>query len=167
MICVMLLSAALAADDAAPSDKVKERLGDEILAILKDATRVEAFRIEPRAAKGDEKQIAGHPIKVTAPEQKEAFAKKLAAALTDEKSLFGEQARCFLPGVAFRIWKEQESVDVLVCFGCSNLRLIARNAKATAVKEARGAFGKDNGVLLGLAREAFPDDKELKEIKEK
>jgi hypothetical protein len=156
-----------AADDAGPTDKVKERLGPEILAVLQGATRVEAFRIEARAAKPDEKEIGGHPIKATGAEPKREFAQKLAAVLTDEKTLFGQQARCFLPGVAFRLWKDKESVDVLVCFGCKNLRLIARDADGKAVKQASGAFGPDLAPLLALAREAFPDDKELKEVKEK
>jgi hypothetical protein len=159
--------AARAADDPAPTDKVKEHLGAPILAALKGATKVEAFRIEPRAAKDGEKDIGGFPIKATGAEQKEPFAKKIAAVLTDEKTLFGQQARCFLPGVAFRLSNGDGSLDVLICFGCKNLKLIARDAKGAIVKQASGAFGPDIAPLLALAREAFPDDKDLKEIKEK
>jgi hypothetical protein len=164
-----LAGPALRADEG-PTDKVKERLGPEILKILKGVDKAEAFRIEARAAKPDEKEtIGGHPIKATASAAlKEEFIKKLTAALTDEKTLFGQQARCFLPGVAFRLTsKDKETVEVLVCFGCKNLTLIARDDKGKVVKEAKGAFGPEIKPLLDLVLVAFPDDKELKELKEK
>jgi hypothetical protein len=165
VLAVLLMLQGVRADEG-PTEKVKKHLGDELVKLLQGATRVEAFRIAPAAAKPGEAKIADYPIKATAKEPKEGFAKRLAAALLDEKALFGTQKRCFLPGVAFRLWKDKESVEVIVCFGCQNLRLIARDADGKEVKRVSGAFGPGD-ALLKLAREAFPDDKELQEIKEK
>ncbi len=157
----------LRADDPSkPTEKVNKHLGDYTIAILQSATKVEVFRVEPnKAEKPEDKQIGGYPIKATGTEQKKAFAAKLAAVLVDEKTLFGQQARCFTPGVAFRLWKDKESVDVIICFACENLRLIARDADGKEIKNTSGAFGPDIQPLLKLAKEAFPDDKEIQGIK--
>jgi len=153
--------------DEVPTEKVKKHLGDDVVKILQGATKVEAYRIEPAPAKPDEKQIGGFKIKATGKEPKAEFAKKLGSTLLDEKSLFGTQARCFLPGVAFRVWKGEESVDVIICFGCSNLRMVAHDAKGKEIKKVSGAFGPDDANLRKLAREAFPDDKDLEPTKDK
>jgi hypothetical protein len=68
--------------------------------------------------------------------------------------------------VAFRLWKDKESVDVIVCFGCSNLRVIARDADGKELAKASGGFGPDKSDLLKLTKEAFPDDKEIQGIGE-
>jgi hypothetical protein len=160
--------ALVGADDSTkPSEKVKERLGDKTIAILRGATKVDVFRISPNMAKKDEeKQIGGYPITATGAEQKKEFAAKLAAVLLEEKTYFGQQARCFNPGVAFRLWKDKESVDVVICFACTDLRLVSRDADGKEIKSTSGAFGPDIQPLLKLAKEAFPDDKEIQGIKE-
>jgi hypothetical protein len=152
-----------------PSAKVKERLGDKTIEALNGATRVEVFRIEDskRAKAGDKNQIAGHRILATGKEQGAPFASQLAAMLQTDQALLGSQARCFLPGVAFRAWKDTESVEVLVCFTCKNLQVILRDAKGAEVKKSSGGFGPTYGPLLPLVKTAFPDDKEIQSIKDK
>jgi hypothetical protein len=167
-LTLMLVLPGSRAADEGPSEKVKKHLGDQLVKLLQAPTKVETYRIEPAGpVKANEAQIGGYRIKSTGKEQKEEFAKKLAVVLLDEKTLFGESKRCFLPGVAFRMWKGEESVDVIICFNCSNLRMIARDAKGKVIKEAIGAFGPQSAALVKLAREAFPDDKDLEKLEEK
>jgi hypothetical protein len=68
------------------------------------------------------------------------FAAKLAAAVQEEQSLFSVQARCFLPGVGFRLWRGKESVDVIVCYLCTGLRLVAPDAEGKVLGRAGGGF---------------------------
>jgi hypothetical protein len=161
-LAVGVLAAAAADEPAAPSDKVKERLGDKAVGLLQGATRVEVFRVAPEEAKPGEKSVGGYRVAATGAEQKKEFAGRLTAVLLKDETYFGTQSRCFLPGVAFRLWDEdKQSVDVVICFGCSNLRVIARDADGKEVKTAAGGFGPDKGALLKLAKEAFPDDRDI------
>jgi hypothetical protein len=154
-------------DKTKVSDKLKKQLGNEALSVLDGATRVQAFRIKPRKEQGAKEQIAGYPITATGKEQGKDFAAELTSVLKDDKTWFGMGARCFIPGVAFRVWKDKESVDVIICFNCSNFHLIARDAAGKEVHKTGGAFGPNNVPLLKVAKKAFPDDKEIQGIPEK
>src|SRR5579862_9176537 len=120
-----------AADEPEVSAKLKERLGEPTLTILKNVNRVEVFRIKPlKPDKPNDNNIAGYTILTTGKEQKMEFAAKFAGVLLLDKTYFGDQERCFLPGIAYRLWTDKkESVDVLLGIGCSNLRLVSRDAE--------------------------------------
>jgi hypothetical protein len=171
-LAICLLAAAEGAENA-PSKKVKERLGDNTVAILQGATRVEVFRIDPDNSAKGAKRIGGYAITATEKEQGQEFTGKLADALLDDATYFGDQAKCFEPGVAFRLWKEKESVEVVICFHCANLKLTTNGAKGDAINDGghpkSGAFGGDKGSygrLAKLAKEAFPDDKDIQTLKD-
>jgi hypothetical protein len=94
--------------------------------------------------------------------------------LLENATYFGDQAKCFEPGVAFRLWKEKESVEVIICFHCANLKLTAKGGKADANDDdgipKSGGFGGAEGSygrLAKLAKEAFPDDKHIQALKDK
>jgi hypothetical protein len=168
-VAVSVGGVARAADEPVEvSAKVKERLGDPTVAILKNASRVEVFRIQSkRPDKAAEKNVAGYTIVSAGTELKKEFAGKLSAVLLADKSYFGEQSRCFLPGIGLRLWTEmRESVDVVFCLTCTNLRLVSRDADGKEIKSATGAFGPELQPLLKLIKEAFPDDKEIQGITE-
>ena len=139
-----------------------ETLGERMTTILKGATRVEAFRVDPKRSKKPQgKHVDGLTVLSTAKEQGTQFAKRLSELLQDEKSLLSEQARCFFPGVAFRLWKEKESVDVVVCYQCTGLRLIARDGAGGELHRTGGGFKANYDAWVKLAKEAFPDDKQI------
>jgi hypothetical protein len=175
-LCGLMLLAALAREglaqkaDVPPkvSARVKKHLGEKTIEILNGSTRVEVFRVAPaRNAKADDKQVGGHRITATGKERDQKFAARLAVVLQRDDTLFGTQARCFVPGVAFRLWQDKEGVEVLICFTCENLRIIARDDRGKEIKNVSGAFGPDRAPLLKLVKEAFPDDKEIQAIREK
>ena len=144
-------------------------LPEEARKIISGATRVECFRIDPRIAeKGgqerDAKFIDGYPITSTGKERGRDFAEKLAAALTDEKS-YGGPARCFFPGVGFRAWNGEESVDVIICYLCSNFYVVACDADGKAVARSELAGFQGNWTaFVELAKSAFPDDAAIQEL---
>src|SRR5262245_38104565 len=90
-----------------PSTKVREFLGDDAVAILEHADRVECFRVEASAGKHDPvplatKQVSGYPVTATGVTQGGAFATRLARILYDEATYdFRSSKKCeFEPGVA-------------------------------------------------------------------
>ena len=157
-----------------PGKKVKELLGDKTIAILQSAARVEVFRIDPDDSAKGPKRIGGYAITATGKELDKEFTGKLADVLLDDATYFGDQAKCFEPGVAFRLWKDKESVEVVICFHCANLKLTAKGVKGDAIDDdghpKSGGFGSTEGSygrLAKLAKEAFPDDKDIQALKDK
>jgi hypothetical protein len=155
-----------------PSKNEVAFFGDEVLDFLKGATKVEAFRIKPeKTDKEGVKTVGGYPITATGKEQGKDFAGKLRDVVMSKDTYEGRGAKCFEPGVAFRAWTDKkESVEVIICFHCSNLALIAYDANGKAVvKDVFGAFGGTPSwtALVKLAKEAFPDDKEIQALPEK
>jgi hypothetical protein len=147
---------------------VAERLGERMVEILKGATKVEAFRVRGQPAEKAEqgKSVGGYPVTATAKEQGPDFARRLGALVQEENSLFSAQARCFNPGVAFRLWKEKESVEVVVCYQCWGLRLAARDAEGKEIHRTGGGFKANFDAWVKLAKEAFPDDKQIQSLGE-
>jgi len=150
------------------SEKVKQRAGEKAFQILKNATKVEVYRVNPRKeAKAEGKLIGGFKITATGKEQGKEFAAQLLEAVSQEKTWFGTQARCFLPGVAFRAVADKEAVEFIICFGCSNFVMNVVDGTGKVVHTASGAFGGNVGPLLKVTKAAFPEDKDIQELKEK
>jgi hypothetical protein len=151
--------------DKPAAETVAEKLGERMTAILNAATKAEAFRIADKPLERPEgKHVSGYPVLSAAKEQGKDFAKRLSSVLQDEKSLFSAQARCFSPGVAFRLWKDKESVEVVVCYMCWGLRLTARDADGKVLHQTGGGFKANNDAWVKLAKEAFPDDKQIQAL---
>jgi hypothetical protein len=148
-----------------PSDKVKRFLGDKAAEVVAKATRVEIFRIRPqRTTETGDQYIAGYKITARGKKQGMKFAAKVRQALFDEKTYSGQSARCYEPGVAFRVWHGEEAVEVIVCFRCTNFAVLRKGAPAN---EERNLFGFGPGLqpFLALAQEALPDDREIQALK--
>ena len=131
-------SPSTAVSAAAPPELPERKLSrnlDELwttqgMAILKGATRVEAFRVDPsREAKANDAWIGGYVISATGKEQGKEFAAKLSAVLLSPTTYsFLNRKRCmFDPGVAYRFWKDQEVVEVTVCFHCDDLMVLVKD----------------------------------------
>jgi hypothetical protein len=146
------------------------RLGRRSVDILSAATKVEVFRLDGRRQPGDwqpkpgETSLCGFPITARGPDQGEAFARKLADLLLDERTHTRETAACFLPGIGFRVWRGEDSVDVLICFLCDNFYC---GPTRPAARETASFLGSpQRPLLVRLAKEAFPDDKDIQGLAE-
>jgi hypothetical protein len=157
-----------------PSDRVKELLGPEAMAILSDADRVEVFRIDGYSRDGDLRQKLGPRMRgflVTGhgDDQGKGFARDLAAVLFKDQTHFDNGwAKCFWPGVAYRVWKGKQRVDVLICFFCDNLLVTAKADDPGKEEWETGSFvdTSSRALLVKLAKRAFPNDPEIVELKE-
>ena len=170
---VLAFASGLGAEDKpkGPSDKVKAWMGgDRVVGIIAGATRVECFRVfpeKPREEMG--KECGGYPIISTGKEQPKEFAGKLAEIVLDEKTYDFEKAkRCeFTPGVGFRLWKDKDWVDVVICFTCDELEISTIPPGEKERKSAHEDCDAARAALVKLAQAAFPDDDEIKKLKEK
>jgi hypothetical protein len=152
-----------------PSPKVTKFLGDSAITVLQGATRVEPFRLSDERAGEGKPNVGKYAVTATGKEQGEAFAKRLAAVLLDERTYRFDSAKgcIFQPGVGYRIWKGDEAaVEVVICFTCDELIVHAPKAADGSVRGAMEDFDPARPALVKLAKEAFPDDKEIQGLKE-
>jgi hypothetical protein len=164
-LVVLLAVGTLDAGDE-PSPFVKNALGEKALDILKNATKVEVFRIKPAKTENkNEKTIAGYPIIGKAKKKGKEFTAKVTKVLFEEKTYKGQSARCFEPGVAFRIWHEKQAVDVVICFRCTNFAIGVMGKEQNEDEEELHGFGPRLEPFLSLAKEALPDDKDIQALK--
>jgi hypothetical protein len=161
-------------------EEVAKHLGERTVAILSGADRAEAFRLEKQPAAKAGKDTIGPdglqwPIKATNNKLDAKFAARVRDLLFDESTTIPSGAGGARGWVAFRLWKEKESVTVVVDFEGYHLYLVTRDAEGKQLSTAIGGFlfnaktqDFDNGVLLGrikaLALEAFPKDADIKAL---
>jgi hypothetical protein len=149
----------------------KTRFDPRTRAILAAASKVEVFRTDGYDGPYDRKprqegesRIGGFRVTAQGPDQAQPFAAKLAELLLDETHFNNNYKKCYWPGVAFRVWKDYEFADVLICFQCDNLYC------GPPTEEARenASFNRSpaRSQLARLAKEALPDDQEIQAIKE-
>ena len=158
----------------APSRRISEFLGDTAVRTLSAPTRVLSFRLvsrtegpasatAPTTAPAD---IQGFRVAASGPDLDPAFGSRLAAALFDPDSYqFNSAKGCiFDPGVAFRVWKGDEHVDVLLCFTCSEFIVYVPEAGGKA-RRAGEDFDDNRAAFVRLAKEAFPGDAKIQALK--
>jgi hypothetical protein len=155
-------------DDATPNPQVADFLGPAAVRIIAGATKVEAFRVDPRHGKVDPnaRVIDGYPIIADAGERPDALP-TLRANLFDAATYdFDSAKKCgFMPGVAFRVWKEQEHVDVLICYSCNELSVISYDTAGAIAKRSQEDCDHARPSLLRLAKAAFPGDVQFQSLK--
>jgi hypothetical protein len=158
------------ARQAAPAESpkvgrtVQERLGDKAVSILSAPTKVGVFRIDPRweARKLPGDHIHGYLVLSKGQDQDAGFGARLGAVLLREDTYNRPMSiKCHDPGVVFRVWKGDDSVDVLICFACVNLLVTPTE------KNGFGDFSASVWPeLVKLAKKAFPEDQEIQTIPE-
>jgi RNA polymerase sigma factor (sigma-70 family) len=171
----MLMTFKRRADAKGPGDALRRRYGDKTIAILQGATRLEAFRLQPDdyVKPGDKddgkaKRFGGYAIIGSADEQKEKVAARAAALLLDRDNFALDQAKgCkFQPGVGLRFWKGKEFADVILCYHCNELMISAPDTAAQGVKTPYADFDPGQAALVKLAKELFPKDEVIQDLKE-
>jgi len=161
--CTVVPPAASSEGPPLPFSERVPLLGPDAISVLKGAERVEVFRLDqsmmpPGPEDKIEKIVSGYRAISTGKVQGKKFAARLAAVLLDEKTYSGEHKACEpTPGVAFRLWKGKQHVDVTLCFECNML----------SVNSVGGDFDLVRPALVSLAKEAFPDDARIQKLRER
>ena len=162
-----------------PNAQVAQFLGDPAVRVLSAPTRVQTFRLVSRAegpgasatAPADAPATApaalhGWPVAAAGADRDAAFGSRIAGALFDRRSYRFDRAKgcIFDPGVAFRVWRGDEHVDLLLCFSCDEFRLILPGTDG----EARGVgedFEDNRATFVALAKDAFPQDPVIRALR--
>src|SRR4051812_3599035 len=78
---------------------------------------------EPTPTGPGEPMVDGYAVTARGKDQGPDFARRLAAILLDQRTYHNVNAMCYWPGVAFRVYKGDDCVDVVICFFCHNFFL--------------------------------------------
>jgi hypothetical protein len=132
--------------------------------ILRNGDRVEVFRVSPKYAdKSGPEFIGGYPIVAVGKEQGPDFAARLGKVLRSWGVAPSSKKCAFEPGVAFRMWRGDQALEVLVCFKCDDLWPHVVGESGTLHDEVL-AFDPVRAELVALAKEAFPDDPKIQAL---
>ena len=137
----------------------------ENIAIVRDATRVEAYRVTlPGGDAPNEDtspldyEITSDPVRLPT-----AMASELAKTLLSSDTYSGAAAACGPPiyGVKISFFRNAERVDVYFCFHCSVLRVV-RDERVYGGAD----FGNAEQVFVKAVKTLFPNDVEIQAIRE-
>ncbi len=138
--------------------KVAEWLGEDRVALLTTADRVESVRLDPMADAAEaERTLHGYVVSADGPEltdaQRETFVELAASRGSYD---FNSAKGCeFQPGVGLRFVKGEQELVVLLCYSCREWQFVT----------ADGAVGEDfdpvEASLVRLAKSLFPDDETI------
>jgi hypothetical protein len=144
------------------TDKVKGFLGLKTVSILQGATKVEAYRVDVTAPPTGKQKIGNYPVVGAVNEQDQAFATRLANVLLNEKTYMFAGAvpitgRCVLaPNAAYKIWRGDASVTVLVDFKCGEIMFVSDDPKEAALAFKSAVVTQTQADLTNLTIDAFP-----------
>lgn len=149
------------------------QIGSRGVTIFDGADRVETFRLDDggygdhmkEGTSGDE--IADYPITFQGRTLGPAFAADLSRAVQDPRTFMGpNDVSCEInPGIAFRVWRGRECVEVIICFHCQQMLVTTEDAKGRVLYSAYTEITFTRAKFLALAKEAFPMDKEIQSLK--
>ncbi len=106
-------------------------------------------------------KIDDFPITSVGPELTAGQIETLRGLIFDEANWQFDIAKAceFMPGVDYRFIRGDEHVDVLLCFSCDEWGFL-HNGRTRIEDNDRA-----RRVLLRLARESFPEDAALRDLK--
>lgn len=171
LVTTLILSACRAHDPRHPAwdAEVGTFLGSDRIERMDTATEVRALRVDGsfRTERDGRAMAAGFPIDAEGPlltdAQRDGF---LSLARSSDHYMFDLAKACeFMPGVALRFDGPAGPLEVLLCFSCDEW--------AFAIPTAGGELGSwkiedcdaARPELLRLARELFPADEALSELR--
>jgi hypothetical protein len=130
--------------------------------ILRHGTRVEVFRVDPKPGEDRADAVGGYPILAVGREQGPEFAARLSEVLR-RWGVSRSSKKCgLMAGVAFRVWDGDRAVEVLICFKCDDLKVHVVGDDDS--DEGLLAFDSERRDLLALAKEALPDDPDIRAL---
>jgi hypothetical protein len=146
-----------------------KRLDARSIAIVSAATKVEVFRIDPMDGPHQrtpkllgQNRIGGYLVTKQGTDPGADFIARLVDTLFDDSAYSDEFAKCYDPGVVYRVWKDDEALDVIICYRCHNAYIGPPTERAN---ENVSLLGKRWSDLVDLAKQAFPNDPVFDELK--
>ncbi len=155
----------------APTPQVVENVSDSVRALLRDAERVQAFRVEGSGGLRPDPARAIADEFVRGAAGSELSAEDLAAlrsVLYDEKSYRFSQdvARCrFAPHLSFQAQAGIDTLEVVVSFSCNQVLYVIGKPGGRWVPKGTFDVRPARGRLVALAKRLLPEDRATRELR--
>jgi RNA polymerase sigma factor (sigma-70 family) len=151
-----------------PVAALRKLLGVRAVEIIAGAEQVEVYRVEAeRLPKGGRDKALGHyKIVARGKDQGKSFVAGLRATLFNEKTyLFEKSKDCkFTPEVGFRFRAGEESVDILLCFSCNQIRVLTMDGQGKETHFTQMDFDRARETWVKLAKSVFPEDRAIQAL---
>lgn len=154
-----------------PSETVRVLVGDRMIAIVANPTRVEAFRLDEKdvvapdnpLANAD-RRIAGTAVVFPATELSAELSAEVGSALLSGRYLPGYLGgnSPFRALVGFRFWRGKDRADVAVSFDYPGVTFRGIDAEGRVFRSAGDGFWVPD--LLPTLRKIFPGDREIQTL---
>jgi hypothetical protein len=151
-------------------------LGDRTLWTIRNATKVEVFRILPpihqqaAEAKLNSKRRIAKCIVISKGRTLDGDSvKQLSSALLTAISSDPRRTHTgFVPGTALRLWSGDEAVNVAVCFQCNNMSVMEYSQAGTSLRSFSylRSINSIRPLLVKQIKAAFPNDRQIQKIQE-
>jgi hypothetical protein len=142
--------------------RAQYHLGIRTLWTIRQTERVEVFRLDPEDFSNTKQHIGRYAVigkgqDLTSTQISRLSSALLQAANTDEINT--GKTCVIMPGVGFRLWQSNYSLGVPVCYECSIL--VVQGTKSRPLD-----FDSQRKELVKIAKELFPNDKEIQNLNE-
>lgn len=154
-----------------PTAKVREALGDTVLASVSGATKVQVFRVSDSGGLRPDPSKAILSDFVRGTPGAELDAKQLEALrslLYDDKSyrLEADVSKCrFVPHLSFQLQVGLESLEALISFSCNQVLFVVGKQGGRWVPQGTFDLKPSRKKLLELAKATLPQDRETQNLK--
>jgi hypothetical protein len=143
---------------------------ERALTILRGATTVEVFRVASQSTgptKGE--SVGGYPITNRGGDRDGRFAARLAATLEElwRSDRHAAKGCTFEPGVAFRVRRGGESLELVLCFRCDMQHVVLKDRRGETTFDQVEDNDPIRAELVLLAKEVFPADREIQGLPER
>lgn len=183
LLCVLLAVPAVAAPKkkkgppppppliTAPTEKVTEALGDNVLGSLTGASKVQVFRVSDSGGLRPEpsKAILSEFVRGNAGKELDPkLLEGLRAVLYDDKSYRLDQdvAKCnFVPHLSFQMQSGIGTLEALVSFSCNQVFFVLGKPGGRWVPGGRFDLKPARKKLVELAKATLPQDAEIQNLK--
>ena len=134
------------------------------VSVITSADRVEVFRIDAyNSRRRTSEYIDVHPVisksSITDTKSKKQLTQFLQPYFRDQ-SYRPDMTKCVPnPGLAFHVWQGENYLEIVMCISCELLTF----------GDQRGwrDFSEDRPLIVGIAKQAFPQDKVVQALSEK
>jgi hypothetical protein len=143
-----------------PAPRVARFLGPRAAQTLPAVMRAEVFRVKDKRANEGEKSVGGYVIEAAGAEQGEAFARRVAEVLLDEKSYRFDVRRVggFKPRFGVRLSSQGRWVEVLLSPATDEVVVLSPNPADESVRSAQADIAPAREKLLALVKEAMAEE---------
>lgn len=140
--------------------KVKEWLGDDLLALITAPETITSYRIVPKKDASQD-HVAGYQVAQRGPDLTPEQRVRLQWLLLDQQSYRRESLKkcLFLPEYAFMFHKEEMALTVLLATSCAQIQFLA--GEKTLLRDCDPALPKFQKLLENVFPESSAISKEL------